>query len=261
MSERVRVVRIITRLNVGGPAIQALSLTSRLQHHGFDTLLLHGQTDAGEGDMRTVLETGPLSELYIASLRRPVRPLHDIIALLTIYIQLCRYRPRIVHTHMAKAGTLGPTGNPRLQPDGGTGSPRARPFTHTTAPSSTGTFRRSFREGWPASNGPGPVHQRLDRDLLPNPARHRKRVSDGRAEQIRLVPLGFDLARFAAIDGAHAGRSAPRFGRHPGARVSRHDGRPLDRDQAAARVPLGRSAAGARASTVNRSFSSLATAP
>ena len=55
--------------------------------------------------MRTVLETGPLSALYIASLRRPVRPLHDIIALLTIYIQLCRYRPRIVHTHMAKAGT------------------------------------------------------------------------------------------------------------------------------------------------------------
>ena len=51
----MRVVRVITRLNVGGPAIQAMTLSDRLASHGFETVLVHGQLDAGEGDMRYLL--------------------------------------------------------------------------------------------------------------------------------------------------------------------------------------------------------------
>jgi glycosyltransferase involved in cell wall biosynthesis len=201
MSERVRVVRIITRLNVGGPAIQALSLTSRLQHHGFDTLLLHGQTDAGEGDMRTVLETGPLSDLYIASLRRPVRPLHDIIALLTIYIQLCRYRPRIVHTHMAKAGTLGRLATLAYNLTFGLGHPAKAIHTyHSTV--LDGSFSPFVSRGVATVER---ILARFTSVLIAISSRIRHDIENvyriGRAEQIRLVPLGFDLARFAAIDG------------------------------------------------------------
>src|ERR671918_2425078 len=97
--ESVRVARIITRLNVGGPAIQALSLTSRLEAHGFRTLLIHGQPDRGEGDMRTVMPGDPVPSVFIPSLRRPVRPFHDLRALWTIYRRLCAVRPQIVHTH------------------------------------------------------------------------------------------------------------------------------------------------------------------
>ena len=50
-----RVVRVITRLNIGGPAIQAASLTTRLVADGFETCLVHGRLDAGEGDMRYLL--------------------------------------------------------------------------------------------------------------------------------------------------------------------------------------------------------------
>src|SRR5438477_609696 len=44
----IRVARIITRLNIGGPSIQAAELTSRLSPRGFDTLLVHGSVDAQE---------------------------------------------------------------------------------------------------------------------------------------------------------------------------------------------------------------------
>ena len=57
--------------------------------------------------MRTILDVGPINEVYLPWLCRPVRPLRDLIALIRIYSQLCRHKPRIVHTHMAKAGTLG----------------------------------------------------------------------------------------------------------------------------------------------------------
>ena len=48
---RVPVLRIIARLNVGGPAIQAVTLTRRLAARGFDTTLLRGALSPGEGSM------------------------------------------------------------------------------------------------------------------------------------------------------------------------------------------------------------------
>ena len=48
----MRILRVITRLNIGGPSIQALALTSRLAARGATTTLLHGRLGEGEGDMR-----------------------------------------------------------------------------------------------------------------------------------------------------------------------------------------------------------------
>src|ERR1051325_8309114 len=50
-----RVLRIITRLNIGGPSIQAIALSERLAARGFETRLLHGRLGVGEGDMRYLL--------------------------------------------------------------------------------------------------------------------------------------------------------------------------------------------------------------
>ena len=47
----VRIARVITRLNIGGPSIQAVTLTERLSARGHDTLLIHGSLSDGEGDM------------------------------------------------------------------------------------------------------------------------------------------------------------------------------------------------------------------
>jgi glycosyltransferase involved in cell wall biosynthesis len=102
-----RIARIITRLNVGGPSIQAIDLSRELTTEGFDTCLIHGRLGDGEGDMTTFLSLGSTRTVFIDDLVRPISPLADIKALFAIYRTLKRWQPDIVHTHMAKAGTLG----------------------------------------------------------------------------------------------------------------------------------------------------------
>src|SRR5882724_9540737 len=100
--ETVRVLRVITRLNIGGPSIQAITLSERLTARGFDTRLLHGRLGAGEGDMRYLLTT-PAVARQMTALRREIAPLHDGIALVQLLGALRDFRPHILHTHMAKA--------------------------------------------------------------------------------------------------------------------------------------------------------------
>ena len=108
MQARVRVLRVITRLNIGGPSIHAATLTERLVARGFDTRLVHGRLGEGEGDMRYLLSSSTRTD-YLRSLRRPLSPLHDAFATGRILDILRDWRPHIVHTHMAKAGTLART--------------------------------------------------------------------------------------------------------------------------------------------------------
>lgn len=102
----VKIVRIISRLNVGGPAIQAITLTRLLRPFGYQTLLLCGREDPREGNMDYLAHELEVSPVCIDSLRRNPG-VHDLKALLTLVIQLRRARPQVVHTHTAKAGTLG----------------------------------------------------------------------------------------------------------------------------------------------------------
>ena len=64
----MRVVRVITRLNVGGPSIQAITLSERLAPRGFDTVLVHGRLGDAEGDMRYLLSRD-VETRYVPSLR------------------------------------------------------------------------------------------------------------------------------------------------------------------------------------------------
>src|SRR2546422_355399 len=101
----IRVLRVITRLNIGGPSIQAIALSDRLSARGFQTRLVHGELGAGEGDMGYLLAPAVRAH-YLASLRRPVAPLHDLVAFARLLDIMRDFRPHIVHTHMAKAGTV-----------------------------------------------------------------------------------------------------------------------------------------------------------
>jgi Glycosyltransferase Family 4 len=101
------VARIITRLNIAGPSIQAISLSRDLRACGFDTCLVHGRLGDGEGDMTRLPPLDDIDAVYIDDLVRPIAPLRDLRAWWRIYRTLCRWHSDIVHTHMAKAGTLG----------------------------------------------------------------------------------------------------------------------------------------------------------
>src|SRR4051812_3641113 len=101
----LKIVRIIGRLNVGGPARQACLLHERLRPE-FETVLISGRPDKGEEDMSYLL-TSREGVHWIDSMSRPVRFFSDLRSLITIYRILRREKPDIVHTHTAKAGTLG----------------------------------------------------------------------------------------------------------------------------------------------------------
>ena len=192
------VVRIITRLNIGGPSIQATRLSSALDVHGFSTTLIHGRLGDGEGDMSYLI--GPGAHTYLDSLRRPLSPMADLRALLRIYRELKVARPMIVHTHMAKAGMLGRVAAAWYNLTRG-GAPRAK-VIHTYhghvlegyfSPLVTGLFITLERMLARVSDVIIAISPAIEREL-------RDGFRIGRAAQYRVVPLGFDLGEFAAID-------------------------------------------------------------
>jgi glycosyltransferase involved in cell wall biosynthesis len=102
----MKVVRIIARLNVGGPARHVVWLTEALRASGHESTLIAGTVPEGEGDMSYFARAHGVEPLIIPELSREIS-LRDAVAAWKLYRQLLRLRPDIVHTHTAKAGTVG----------------------------------------------------------------------------------------------------------------------------------------------------------
>lgn len=107
MMKKIKVLRIIARLNVGGPAIHTVLLTQGLDKERFESLLVCGQISNKEGDMAYYAREKGVRPLYIRQLRRELNPLNDLAALFKILGIIKREKPGIIHTHTAKAGALG----------------------------------------------------------------------------------------------------------------------------------------------------------
>ena len=105
--KKIKVVRVIARLNIGGPAIHTILLTDGLNKDKFDSLLVCGTIAKDEGDMLYYARARNVVPYIIPELRRELNPLNDVIAFLKIYKLIRRENPDIIHTHTAKAGTLG----------------------------------------------------------------------------------------------------------------------------------------------------------
>jgi len=103
----LRVLRIIARLNIGGPARHAVILDDGLCRLGHETLLAHGVIGEHEGDLEELARSRGVNHTCIPWLGRRIRPLDDVRAFNGLLKLLWRWRPDIVHTHTAKAGALG----------------------------------------------------------------------------------------------------------------------------------------------------------
>ncbi|MCD4685783.1 MAG: glycosyltransferase family 4 protein [Anaerolineae bacterium] len=103
----IRVMRIIARLNVGGPAIHVTLLTEAMQPPDFDSTLVCGQIGEHEGDMAYLAEARGITPQYIAALGRELAPLRDMVTLFKLWRLIRQVRPDVVHTHTAKAGFVG----------------------------------------------------------------------------------------------------------------------------------------------------------
>ncbi|RMF48172.1 MAG: glycosyltransferase family 1 protein [Bacteroidetes bacterium] len=104
---KVRVLRLISRLNVGGPAHQALLLTRDLDPTRYESWLLAGQEPAGEARAVAWIEAYGVPVTYVPFLEREPSWYKDLRALWHLWRVMRQKRPHIVHTHTAKAGTLG----------------------------------------------------------------------------------------------------------------------------------------------------------
>lgn len=107
MPQKLRVLRAITRLNIGGPAIHAILLTRGLQNEQFSSVLVTGLEGPHEGSMRDLATSHGVEPRVLRELGREVSPINDLRATLAMYRLIRATRPHIVHTHMAKAGTAG----------------------------------------------------------------------------------------------------------------------------------------------------------
>lgn len=100
-------LRIIARLNLGGPAHHVSILSGRLDPVRFETLLVAGELGPGEGSLEDRAAHHGARLQRIASMGPELRPADDLKALGALVRIMRRFRPHIVHTHTAKAGTLG----------------------------------------------------------------------------------------------------------------------------------------------------------
>jgi glycosyltransferase involved in cell wall biosynthesis len=103
----IRVMRVIARLNVGGPALHVSYLTRELDQIGYETTLVAGSIGGSEGSMEYVAEHLGIRPVYVPALQREISPVHDIAAAVHLLRLIRRFRPDVLHTHTAKAGTVG----------------------------------------------------------------------------------------------------------------------------------------------------------
>lgn len=105
--EPIKVLRVIARLNVGGPALHVAYLTAGLADRGYETTLVAGTLARGEESMAAVSEARGVRIETLSALHREIGLLHDAQAILRLARLIRQERPTILHTHTAKAGAVG----------------------------------------------------------------------------------------------------------------------------------------------------------
>src|SRR5690242_10613035 len=103
-SSPIRVMRVIARMNLGGPAHQVAVLSRGLDRRRYETLLVTGRVGRGEEEHKGLETT---SVRRIEALGPEIRPFADFRALVALIRLMRAFRPAVVHTHTAKAGMLG----------------------------------------------------------------------------------------------------------------------------------------------------------
>ena len=106
-NKRIKVFEIVTRLNIGGPAVNVIYLTALLDKSKFDVKLITGKESEAEGNMFYLCEKKNVEYIFLERLQRELDFFKDLSALIKLIFLMIKFRPDIVHTHTAKAGTLG----------------------------------------------------------------------------------------------------------------------------------------------------------
>lgn len=99
-------MRIIARMNVGGPAVQVSGLMRGLNSAEFDHRLFTGYCAADEADYLEFVATD-VKAVRIEGFGRRVSLSGDLRAFVSLVREIRSFKPHVIHTHTAKAGFLG----------------------------------------------------------------------------------------------------------------------------------------------------------
>lgn len=198
----MKILRIIARLNVGGPARHVVWLTKGLQDEEFQSILAAGTVPDGEEDMSYLATENRIEPIYIKEMSRELS-LRDAVSLLKVYRSLRQHRPDIVHTHTAKAGTVGRSAALLYRwLSWGTfiGRPRRIRVVHTFHGHVFHSYYGRFKTGFFLMVEKLLARLATDTIIVISPQQleeiHEK-FGVGRREQFELVPLGIDLDGFS----------------------------------------------------------------
>ncbi len=197
----MKIIRVIARLNVGGPAKHVVWLTAGLRGGDCESVLVAGAVPASEEDMGYFASEQGVEPIAIPEMSREISR-KDVLTIWKLYRLFVRERPDVVHTHTAKAGTVGRAAGLLyrwLTPSALIGRPRPTRFVHTYH----GHIFHSYY---------GPLKTRLfllierllarlvtDRIVVVSEQQQREiheQFGVGRKQQFSVVPLGLDLAIF-----------------------------------------------------------------
>jgi glycosyltransferase involved in cell wall biosynthesis len=106
MAAQVKVMQIIARMNVGGPAVIVAELMRGLDKSAFEQILVTGYCDENEADYLDTVATD-IKATRIAGLGRSVSLVADLKAFFGLVSLIRKFKPDVIHTHTAKAGVLG----------------------------------------------------------------------------------------------------------------------------------------------------------
>lgn len=105
--DNIKIIRIFSRLNIGGPAIHTILLTAGLNNGRFKSLLVKGTESPYEGNMLYLAREKGVHPVVIPEMGRSISLLDDFKAFWKIFRLIKTEKPDIIHTHTAKAGALG----------------------------------------------------------------------------------------------------------------------------------------------------------
>jgi glycosyltransferase involved in cell wall biosynthesis len=183
-----KVLRILNRLAVGGPVLNACYLT-KFMAPDFETLLVVGERESHEKSAEYLTDQLGIQFVTIKGMGRSVNPASDYLAYRELRKLIKSFKPDVVHTHAAKPGALG-----RLA------------ASAEKVPAIVHTFHgHVFHSYFNAAKSKFYIQterflsKKSDAIIAISEQQRKELVNDFKiapSEKFRVIPLGFDLDRF-----------------------------------------------------------------
>jgi glycosyltransferase involved in cell wall biosynthesis len=193
--EAIRVLLAITRLELGGAQRVVLHTARALDREDFEVALAWGPGDLLDDEAVAVPE---LVRIPVPTLVRPVAPMKDLRALISLRAAVRSFRPHVVHTHSSKAGILGRLAA-RLEGVPSVHTVHGYGFTPLQSAPKRFLFRAAERT----------MARVTDSFVTVSEADRRRGIEMGlfSPDQVRVIRAAIDLERFRGAGGGDSARA------------------------------------------------------